>query len=105
MNTDGVPVAVQGQHLLGNNSSLTLTPADLGETGQPPAGGEAAIRSQHTRMWIALIFGILSLIVVPGLVLGVVTGQLPWGIALCGAMATVVSFFASLYYHHNPVRG
>lgn len=48
---------------------------------------------------VILSVGLLSLIVVPGLVLGVMTKQLPWGIALCGLIATVVSFFASFYYH------
>lgn len=48
-----------------------------------------------------LIVGALVLVVVPGLVLGVVAKQIPWSIALSGAIATVVSFFAGLYYYHN----
>ncbi|KAH8768264.1 hypothetical protein F5883DRAFT_70172 [Diaporthe sp. PMI_573] len=57
-------------------------------------------RPKRTWMWLALlIVGVLFLVVVPGLVLGVMTGQLPWGIALSGAVATVASFFAGLYYH------
>lgn len=41
------------------------------------------------------------MIVVPGLVLGFVTGQVQWGIALSGAIGTIVGVFAGLYYHHN----
>lgn len=52
-------------------------------------------------MWMSALIVGLSLIVVPGLILGIVTGQLLWGIALSGAIATVVSFFTGLYYHLN----
>jgi hypothetical protein len=48
-----------------------------------------------------LIVGVLCLIVVPSLVLGIVRGQLLWGIALSGAIATVASLIAGLYYHLN----
>lgn len=40
----------------------------------------------------------LALIVVPGLVLGLVTGQPPWGISLSGTVATVCGFFAGPVY-------
>jgi hypothetical protein len=46
---------------------------------------------------VARIIGALFLIVVLALLLGVMMGQLMWGIALCGAIATVLSFFVSLY--------
>lgn len=46
-----------------------------------------------------VIVGVLALIVTPGLILGLVTGQLSWGIALSGAIATIVSFLAGIYYH------
>lgn len=50
---------------------------------------------------VLLIVGALFLVVAPGLVLGVAAKQIPWGIALSGAIATMVSFFAGLYYYHN----
>jgi hypothetical protein len=74
--------------------------------GLPPTGGRHSslrvllTRSSRARIWTAAVLLVVSsLIVVPGLVLGVVTKQLPWGIALCGLVATVISFFASFYYH------
>lgn len=60
-------------------------------------GGQSSIDTPnvHSKMWMAArIIGVLFLIVVPGLVLGVMTGQLPWGIALSGAIATVLSLLA-----------
>lgn len=58
----------------------------------------ASPHSYLVLMWmLARFIGPLSLIVVPGLVLGIITGQLEWGIALCGAIATVLSFFVSLH--------
>lgn len=91
---------------LGNHDNpLTRNPDDLevarhlvSEDGSP----KKAIKtlSKCARLWVALlIIIVLSLVVTPGLVLGGVTKQLPWGIALCGLIATVISFFASLYYH------
>lgn len=67
--------------------------------GEQPGPVEAlSYHSFHALMRIVVRFvGPLSLIVVPGLLLGVVTGQLPWGIALCGAIATVLSFFVGLH--------
>lgn len=41
------------------------------------------------------------MVVVPGLVLGLATRQVQWSIALSGAIATVVSLFAGLYYYQN----
>lgn len=75
---------------------------------QPPADAERGRnealpnRSKLVSMRITLlIVAILSLVVVPGLVLGMVMRQIEWGIALSGAIATMVSFFAGLYYYHN----
>lgn len=50
---------------------------------------------------ILLSVGILSTIMVPGVVLGIVVKQAPMGIALCGAIAMVVGVFAGFYYFHN----
>lgn len=59
-------------------------------------------RSNRVWVWVTvLVLGVLSLVVVPGLVVGIITGQIPWGIALAGATATILSFLAGLYYHHN----
>lgn len=41
----------------------------------------------------------MSLIVVPGLVLGIVTKEMPAAIALSSAIATVVGLYAGLYYY------
>jgi hypothetical protein len=49
----------------------------------------------------ALIAGVLSLIVLPGLVVGFVTRQMSWGIELSGAVAPIVIFLAGLYYRCN----
>lgn len=51
---------------------------------------------------VLLIIGVLTLIVTPGLVMGIMTGQLSLGIALSADIATVVSFFAGLDYHLRP---
>lgn len=81
---------------------------DLEEARQSAAAvgeddsGWAPHYSKHASMWIAvLIIGVLSLIVIPGLVLGIVTRQVQWAIALSGAIATMVGVFAGLYYHNN----
>ncbi|KAH8768266.1 hypothetical protein F5883DRAFT_70211 [Diaporthe sp. PMI_573] len=60
------------------------------------------IRSKRTWMWIvALIVGVLSLIVVPGIIVGFMTRQMSWGVELSGAIAPIISFLAGLYYYHN----
>lgn len=75
---------------------------------QPPADlengthEEATAHSKGMNMWIVLlIFGVMCLTMVPGLLLGIITKQIPWGIAVSGAIATVASFFSGLYYYHN----
>lgn len=84
------------------------------ESAHPPLQGQEAEDGGHgptratlnrsklaTTRLMVLIVAVLSLTVVPGLVLGVVTKQIPVGIALAGASATVVSVFAGIYYYHN----
>lgn len=90
------------------NSSFAFESDDFEEDRQPTRGGEhvsngaSPPRSNRTRTWmVMLIVGILSLIVLPGLTLGIVTRQIPVGIALSGAIATVASLLAGLYYYHN----
>lgn len=59
-------------------------------------------RSNSTKMcMVMLALGSLSLVIIPGLVLGIVTSEMPVGIELCGAIATVASLFSGLYYYHN----
>lgn len=97
-----------GPPLRSNNNSFT-SEADSSRAarqlladGNLGSSSELPIRSKRTKKRVAvLIVAALSLVVVPGLVLGVATKQIPWGIALSGAIATVVSFFAGLYYYHN----
>lgn len=90
-----------------HNDPSTLEAGDSEEAVQSPAdrehGSNKAVRvhsNLKTRI-VVLITIALSLVVIPGLVLGIATKQIPWGIALSGAIATVVSFFAGLYYYHN----
>ncbi|KAJ0124226.1 hypothetical protein J7T55_005564 [Diaporthe amygdali] len=60
---------------------------------------ERVNNNSTTPLMAMLIIGALILIVVPGLVLGFATGQVQWGIALSGAISTVVGVFAGLCYH------
>lgn len=103
------PPRPPGPPLYGNNNYLTSEADSSRAARQSPADGELGcsrrltIRStkpNKTRIAV-LIAAALSLVVVPSLVLGVATKQIDWGIALSGAIATVVSFFAGLYYYHN----
>lgn len=48
-----------------------------------------------------IVVGVLLLVVVPGLTLGLVTGEIEWGIALSGAVVSVVGVFVGLYYHNR----
>lgn len=76
--------------------------------GQDVADGEHSpniailIRSKltSTRIYILLV-GTFSLILVPGVVLGVLSGQVVLGIALSSAIATVMGTFAGYYYHYS----
>lgn len=106
--TSREPVRPLGRPLSSNNNSFTSEADSSGAARQLPTDGEPvssrelSIGSKPTKKRIAfLIVVALSLVVVPGLVLGVATRQIPWGIALSGTIATVVSFFAGLYYYHN----
>lgn len=95
-------------HNRSNNSPVSET-GDLEEAGHAAGGGGEDVPDDGTllhlkrsRMWAgALVVSVLFLIVVPGLVLGVMTRQMPWGIALSGTIATVIGIFAGLYYHLN----
>lgn len=46
-----------------------------------------------------LIVGGLSLIVLPGIVLGLLMKQVLMGIAISGTIATVIGTFAGFYFH------
>lgn len=46
-----------------------------------------------------LVLGVLPLIVLPGVIVGALTGQILMGIALSSAVATVVGVFAGCYYY------
>lgn len=48
-----------------------------------------------------LLVAVLSLIVAPAVVLGVVMQQAMMGIALSGAVTTAIGIFAGFYYHHS----
>lgn len=55
----------------------------------------------NTARILVLTIGVFSLIVAPGLVVGIVAKEITVGIALSGAIATVVSVFAGFYYYRN----
>lgn len=91
-----------------DNNPFASEADDSGGAHRPAADEEHSsntalpIRSKPSSTQVALlIVGALSLVMVPGLVLGLATRQVQWGIALSGAIATVASFFAGLYYYHN----
>lgn len=91
-----------------NTNSFTSEADSSAATRQPPVDAERGfneefpIRSKLTRTRLALLVaGALFMLVVPGLVLGLATRQVQWSIALSGAIATVVSLFAGLYYYQN----
>lgn len=59
-------------------------------------------RSKCTKMCMAMLaLGALFLVMIPGIVLGITTNELPLGIEFSGAIATVASLFAGLYHYHN----
>lgn len=70
-----------------------------GETENVTATATAA-HPNHAKMWMVLIPGVLSLIVVPGVVLGLVTKEKLAGIGLSGAIGTVAGVIAALYHYH-----
>lgn len=94
--------------LRSNNGSFTSEAGSSAAAHQPLADAERdfneefPIRSKLTRTRLALLVaGVLFMVVVPGLVLGLITRQVQWSIALSGAIATVVSLFAGLFYYQN----
>lgn len=58
--------------------------------------------SKRSWTWVVrLSVVLLLLIAAPGLVIGIVTRQVAWGIAISGTFAPAVVFFGGLYYHHK----
>lgn len=49
----------------------------------------------------ALVGGVLSLIVLPGIIFGVLMKETTAGIELSSAITALISFFAGLYYYLN----
>lgn len=73
-----------------------------GTSGQHGFNEGPSACSEREKMWNAmLILGILFLVIIPGLVIGIITKEIPVGIALSGAIATVTSLFAGIYYYYN----
>ncbi|KAG8169776.1 hypothetical protein KVR01_000521 [Diaporthe batatas] len=67
-------------------------------------GSEEAPLDRPGRSWTwvaVLIFIVLLTIMLLGLIVGVVTKQVAWGIATSGAVAPVVVFFGGLFYHRS----
>jgi archaellum biogenesis protein FlaJ (TadC family) len=89
-------------------STLEIEDPEAVGTDQAPARDEDILGQDHVKSsrhkwaWTAaLISGVLSLIVVPGLVVGVMTRQMSWGIEFSGAIAPIVIFLAGISYHRN----
>jgi hypothetical protein len=98
--TDRHPESIPAATLHSHSDSITLEADSPEEPRQPEA--VRGNNPKRTWMWVAvLIVGLLLLIMVPGLILGIVTRQVAWGIAISGATAPAVVFFGGLYYHHN----
>lgn len=60
--------------------------------------------AQSKRSWTSVVrlpVTLLLLIMAPGLIVGIVTRQVAWGIDISGAFASSVVFFGGLYYHRN----
>lgn len=55
----------------------------------------------HAKLVKALVGGVVSLIVLPGIILGVLLKQVMAGSALSSAITALVSLFAGLYYYLN----
>jgi len=80
---------------------------DVPVEDRPPSASEERgfeeeifLRPKLTKAVISVLaVVVLSLIVVPGVVLGVLMEQVQMGIALSGAVATVVGIFAGFYYY------
>lgn len=72
--------------------------------GPAAADGERRPRRSviiRTKLVRALIGGVVSLIVLPGIILGVLMKQTMAGIALSSAITALANLFAGLYYYIN----
>lgn len=85
---------------LSNSEIGDLEEARQVEPGEGHGSNEAAPGRTKAIMAV-LILGGLSLIVVPGLVLGIVVKEIRVGITLSGVIATVVSLLAGLHYYYH----
>lgn len=75
-------------------TAVVTGPADAnGERGPSRA---AIIRAKLVK---ALVGGVVSLIVLPGIILGVLMKQTMAGIALSSAITALANLFAGLYYY------
>jgi hypothetical protein len=72
------------------------------EAGQQVAASNEAPSARPKRSQMAAqIIGILVLSILPGVILGVVTGQVAWGISLSGAIAPVLGVTRAASYHYK----
>ncbi|KAH8772915.1 hypothetical protein F5883DRAFT_663608 [Diaporthe sp. PMI_573] len=89
------------------NDPASAAICDVPVEDRPPSASEERgfeeevfLRPKLTKAIISVLaVVVLSLIVVPGVVLGVLMEQVQMGIALSGAVATVVGIFAGFYYY------
>lgn len=81
-------------------SSSAVVDNDVPEREHSPETSRP-FRSRLLTAGAVLILGVLPLIVLPGVIMGALTGQILMGIALSSAVATVVGVFAGCYYYIN----
>lgn len=72
--------------------------APAAPNGERGPGRAAVFRAKLVK---ALVGGVVSLIVLPGITLGVLMKQTMAGIALSSAITALANLFAGLYYYLN----
>lgn len=81
-----------------SSSTSAVANNDVPEREHPPKTSRL-FRSKLLKAGAVLLLGVLPLIVLPGFIMGALTGQILMGIALSSAVATVVGVFAGCYYY------
>lgn len=70
-------------------------------TADVEGGSNRALRNLSRIRVLLLMVGVLFLVAVQGLILGVATREMEWGIARSGAIVSVVGVFVGLYHRHH----
>lgn len=102
-------VSTNNQELIGLEQRLSDNPWTEHSTNVVIAGLAATDEERgpsradviHAKRIKALIGGVVSLIVLPGIILGFLMKQTMTGIALSSAITALANLFAGLYYYLN----